>query len=133
MTTIAMARLDRQYKYNGQEAERIFRYTMTGEITKADNLAHNLGTDCLNYQVKSARATVCKGRDIEAYLAEDKATEFAYVSADLTKAYIMSKTEYITFVKAFGTVTRESAKNGGHEKTRLKAEGREMREWLARA
>ena len=133
MTTITLATLEREYKNNGQEAERIFRYTMTGEIAKADNLAHNLGTDCLHYQVKSARATVCKGTDIEAYLAEDKATEFAYVSADFSVAYIMSKAEYIAFVKAFGTVTRESAKNGGHEKTRLKAEGREMREWLARA
>ena len=132
MTVINLATLDREYKNNGQEAERIFRYTMTGEIAKADNLRHNLGTDCLNYQVKSARATVCRGRDIEAYLAEDKATEFAYVSADLTKAYIMSKAEYIAFVKAFGTVTKESAKNGGHEKTRLKTESAEMREWLAR-
>lgn len=133
MKAIALKEMETFYKNIGQEAERRFRYTMTGEIAKADNLAHNLGADCLHYQVKSARATVCKGRDIEAYLAEDRATEFAYVSADLTTAYIMSKAEYITFVKTFGTVTRESAKNGGHEKTRLKAEGREMREWLARA
>ena len=133
MTTITLAKLDRQYANNGQEAERVFRFTLTGEIAKADNLAHNLGTDCLNYQVKSARATVCRGTDIEAYVATEVATEFAYVSADFTTAYIMSKAEYIDFVKQFGTVTTESAKNGGHRKIRLKAEGREMREWLARA
>lgn len=133
MKKITLANLDRQYTNNGQEAERRFRYTMTGEIAKADNLPHNLGTDCLNYQVKSARATVCRGRDLQAYLATDKATEFAYVSADLSTAYIMSKEEYTEFVNKFGTVTRESAKNGGHEKIRLKAEGAEMREWLARA
>lgn len=133
MTVINLATLDRQYKNNGQEAERIFRYTMTGEIAKADNLPHNLGADCLHYQVKSARATVCRGRDLLAYLAEDKATEFAYVSADFSKAYIMSRNEYVEFATKFGTLTRESAKNGGHEKIRFKAEGAEMREWLARA
>ena len=133
MKTITLARLDREYKNNGQEAERIFRYTMTGEIAKADNLAHNLGTDCLSYQVKSARATVCRGRDLLAYLAEDKATEFAYVLADFSKAYIMSKEEYTEFVSLFGTVTRESTKNGGHEKIRLGHETDKMREWLARA
>ena len=106
---------------------------MTGEIAKADNLAHNLGTDCLHYQVKSARTTICRGRDLLAYLAEDKATEFAYVCADFSKAYIMSKDEYVEFATKFGTVTCESSKNGGYEKIRLKAEGAEMREWLARA
>ena len=133
MTTIILATLDRQYKNNGQEAERIFRYTMTGEIAKADNLAHNLGADCLHYQVKSARATVCRGRDLATYLAEDKATEFAYVLADFSKAVIMSKEEYTEFVSLFGTVTRESAKNGGYEKIRLGHETEKMREWLARA
>ena len=133
MKAINLPTIEREYKNNGQEAERIFRFAMTGEIAKADNLAHNLATDCLNYQVKSARATVCRGTDIEAYVATEVATEFAYVSADFTTAYIMSKAEYIEFVKQFGTVTTESAKNGGHRKIRLKAEGREMREWLARA
>ena len=133
MTKITLKEMETLYKNIGQEAERRFRFTMTGEIAKADNLAHNLGADCLHYQVKSARATVCRGTDIVAYLTTDKATEFAYVSADLKTAYIMSKTEYIEFVIKFGTVTRESAKNGGHEKTRLIAEGREMRECLARA
>lgn len=133
MKTITLAKLDRQYANNGQEAERIFRYTLTGEIAKADNLPHNLGADCLNYQVKSARATVCRGTDLEAYLATDKATEFAYVNADFTTAYIMNKAEYTEFVRQFGTVTTESAKNGGHRKIRLKTEGKEMREWLARA
>ena len=121
------------YKNVGQEAERRVRYALTGEIAKADNLAHNLGTDCLHYQIKGARASVCRGRDIEAYLAEDKATEFIYVTADLKSGYIMSKSEYIEFIKTFGTLTRESTKNGGHEKIRLKHESNEVREWLERA
>lgn len=133
MKTISLPTIAREYKNNGQEAERVFRFAMTGELAKADNIRHNLGTDCLTYQVKSARATVCRGTDLEVYLAEDKATEFAYVNEDFSKAYIMSKAEYIEFATKFGTVTTESAKNGGHRKIRLKAEGREMREWLARA
>lgn len=133
MTTIALATTERLYKNNGQEAERVFRFTMTGELAKADNLPHDLGADCLGYQVKSARATVCRGTDILAYLATDKATAYAYVSADFTTAYLMTKAEYIAFVNEFGTITTESAKNGGHTKIRLKAEGKEMREWLARA
>ena len=133
MTTITLATLERQYKNNGQEAERIFRYTITGKIEKADNVKHNEGTDCGEYQVKSARATICRGKDIRAYVDTEVATKFAYVSADFTRAYIMDKEEYIEFATKFGTVTCESAKNGGHEKIRLKTEGAEMREWLARA
>ena len=112
---------ERQYKNNGQHMEQWTRYTLTGEIAKADNLEHNAGTDCMTYQIKSARATVCKGTDIRAYLATDKATEYIYATATGT-AYIMTRTEYIEFVEVFGTVTRESTSNGGAVKTRLKSE-----------
>ena len=133
MTTITLATLERQYKNNGQEAERIFRYTITGKIEKADNVAHDKGTDCGEYQVKSARATICRGTDIRAYVDTEVATKFAYVSADFTTAYLMNKEEYIEFATKFGTKTVESAKNGGHEKIRLKRENTEMKDWLARA
>lgn len=133
MTIIKLATLERHYANNGQEAERIFRYTLTGEITTADNIAHDKGTDCLEYQIKSARATVCKGTNIEAYVATEQATKFAYVVKDFSMAYIMTAMQYIAFVKAFGTITRESQKNGGAEKIKLKSESKAMREWLARA
>ena len=118
------------YRYHGQNAEQSIRFALTGVITKADNLAHNLGTDCLNYQIKSARATVCKGLDLLAYLAEDVATEFIYGTKSGI-AYIMSREEYIEFVRLFGTVTRESRKNGGEEKIRLKHESAELLAYLA--
>jgi hypothetical protein len=73
---------------------------------------------------------VCKGRDLVAYLAEDKATAYIYATADGI-AYEMNRTEYIAFVEIFGTVTRESAKNGGAEKIRLKAEGKALLAYLA--
>jgi hypothetical protein len=103
---------------------------MTGEITKADNLAHDKGADCIGYQIKSARATVCKGTDLRAYLETDMATAYAYVTLEGT-AYIMTKTEYIAFVEVFGTVTRESTKNGGAEKIRLKHETSALLTYLA--
>ena len=120
----------RMYANNGQHAEQVARFTLTGEICKADNLRHDLGADCLNYQIKSARATVCKGSDLKAYLDHDAATAYIYVTADFSIGYIMNRAEYEQFVNEFGTVTRESHKNGGAEKIRLGHETNKMREWL---
>ena len=121
---------ERQYKNNGQHMEQWTRFTLTGETAKADNLAHDLGADCLGYQIKSARATVCKGTDIRAYLATDMATEYIYATAEGI-AYVMNRTEYIEFVEVFGTITRESEKNGGAEKIRLKSESLALLTYLA--
>lgn len=120
------------YRNHGQDAEQSVRFTLTGEICKADNLRHDLGADCLNFQIKSARATVCKGTDLEAYLDRDASTAYIYATENGI-AYIMSREEYTAFVKAFGTVTRESKQNGGAEKIRLGHETNKMREWLERA
>lgn len=119
----------RCYKNNGQHAEQLFRYYLTGKTVKADNLPADKGCDFGCYSIKSARASICKGRDIEKHLENDKATEFVYITLSEI-AYIMSRQEYIEFVKTFGTVTRESDKNGGAEKIRLKHESKEMLEWL---
>ena len=120
----------RQYKNNGQHMEQWTRFTLTGESAKADNLAHDKGADCLGYQIKSARATVCKGTDIRAYLATDMATAYIYATADGI-AYVMSRVEYIAFVEKFGTVTKESTANGGAEKIRLKSESSALLAYLA--
>ena len=74
MTTFKFNYLN-NYTNHGQNAEQSIRFALTGTIERADNLAHNLGTDCLTYQIKSARASVCKGTNIEEYLADDKASE----------------------------------------------------------
>lgn len=117
------------YTNGGQASQQWFAYTVTGERQKADNVPHDKGADVLHYQVKSARATVCKGTDIKAYLATDKATEYAYVAKNGI-AYIMSRTEYIEFIEAFGTVTRESNRNGGATKIRLKSESTALLTYL---
>lgn len=130
MTNIELIQIS-TYKNNGQRAEQNFRYTVTGLIEKADNIAHTVSGDCNGTQIKSARATICKGLDLIAYLATDAAENFAYVTADCKTAYIMTKAEYIAFCTAFATVTRDSEKNGGGLKMRLKSESAAMRAWLS--
>ena len=117
------------YKNNGQGLEQEYRYYKSGKVAKADNVPHDKGMDFENFSIKSARATVCKGKDLLGYLATDKATEFIYLTKSKI-AYIMSKAEYIEFVNTFGTITRESSKNGGAEKIRLGHETEKMLEWL---
>lgn len=124
--------MPRQYPNAGQHAEQLFIYTATGEIRKASNLPFTKGGDFEDIQIKSARATVCKGLDLDSHLQKDKAQRYAYVRADFKVAYIMSPTEWREFVSQFGTITRESSKNGGAEKIRLKQETEQMREWLER-
>jgi hypothetical protein len=117
------------YRNHGQNAEQSIRFTLTGEISKADNLRYDLGSDCLNYQIKSARATVCKGDDLDAYLDKDASTAYIYGTED-GKAYIMNRQEYTEFVQEFGMLTRDSTKNGGAVKIRLKHETDTLRKWL---
>lgn len=118
----------RTYKNNGQHLEQWFRHTLTGKIEKADNIAHDKGTDFLNYSIKSARATVCKGTDLNAYLDTDKATEFVYITKSGI-AYVMTRVIYTEFVKAFSYVTQGSAKDKG-TKLRLKDESKALLQWL---
>ena len=62
MTTFKFNYLN-NYHNHGQNAEQSVRFTLTGEA-KADNVRYDLGADCLNYQIKSARATICKGDNL---------------------------------------------------------------------
>ena len=123
------ANFEREYKNNGQHLEQWFRYTLTGERVKADNIAHDKGTDFGNYSIKSAKATVCNGTDLNAYLDTDKATEFVFITANGT-AYIMNRNEYTAFVQVFGYVDRDSKSKT--EKIRLHGESQKMLRWLAR-
>jgi hypothetical protein len=128
MTTFTFRYLG-NYKNHGQDAEQSVRFTLTGEILKADNLRHDLGADCLNYQIKSARATVCKGADLETYLNLDASTAYIYADNNGT-AWVMSREEYSLFCKEFVTATNESPANGGGAKLRLKSESSKMMAWL---
>ena len=127
MKKITLTQINRTYKNNGQHAEQVLRYTLTNTVCKADNRE---GTDLWDIQIKSSRATVCKGTDTDTYITNDIANRYAYVTADFTTAYLMDKNEYKKFVELFGTVTTESKKNGGATKTRLKEENSKMVAWL---
>ena len=133
MTAITMNITDnfnRTYANNGQHLEQCARYFFTGEIAKADNKPHADGGDLDDIQIKTARATICKGLDIEKYLETDGAKRYAYITKQMTM-YIMNRAEYIEFCTTFGTATKESAKNGGADKIRLKSESKNLLAWLA--
>ena len=131
MKTITLKTVARIYSNNGQHAEQVARYTLTGEICKADNKPFTAGADCLDIQIKSARATICRGLDIVSHLEQDKAQRYGYVVKDFSVMYIMDKAEYLEFCNLFATVTRESTRNGGAVKLRLKDESKAMLKWLA--
>ena len=95
-----------------------------------DHFERTVAGDVDGIQVKSTRATICQGLDLDAYLDQDAASAWAYVTKDMTCAYVMSRSEWTAFAEAFGTVTYDSAKNGGGVKIRLKHESRAMLEWL---
>ena len=129
MKTLVITQLERHYQIDGQHLEQCVRYTLTGQITKADNIPATQQADCLDYQIKSARATICKGLNIEQHLQQDKAHKYLYVTKNYI-GYVMDKSEYLEFCKTFGTITRDSQKNGGQQKLRLKSEGKKMLQWL---
>jgi len=130
MNVITLKQIDRFYKINGQHAEQAVRYTLTGSVGKADNTPYNKGADVLDIQVKSSHASICKGSDLAEHMSKDKAERYAYVEKTFSKAYIMSPSEYAEFVREFGYIDRESKKNGGATKIRLKSESTKMIEWL---
>lgn len=129
MTATQYLNIKSEYKNNGQRLEQIARFNLTGEIAKADNKKFTECGDCNGFQIKSARATICKGTDLAAHIENDAAIGYIYITAELV-AYTMSKAEYLEFATQFATLTRESAKNGGAEKLRFKSESKTLLEWL---
>lgn len=79
--------IPRTYSNNGQHAEQIARYTLTGKIEKADNKPFTVGGDVDDIQIKSARATICKGTDLDAHIAKDGAKRYGYVVSDFSLIY----------------------------------------------
>ena len=123
---------ERRYANNGQHAEQVARFTLTCEIVKPDNKPFTVGADVLDIQVKSARATVCKGLDIRAHVAIDAAKCYGYVTADFSKMYVMSPDEWIEFVERFATATVDSSK-AHNDILKLPRENKDVRRWLERA
>lgn len=131
----------REYANNGQHAQQVVAYTLLNEHQKADNKPFYAGGDVGTMQVKSARASICKGTDVRAHVAADSATCYGYVTKDFSTLYVMTPEEYVIFVDKYAYVARDSSKarsasgggsNGGGIKLTLKtcAENAEMYRWF---
>ena len=142
MTTYTAERIDRKNAGDAREWA-VCRHYMV-ERTAHDSLAYDKGSDLdaggKHISIKSSAFTLmsgnlCKGRDTfdgiwNLYAERVHSDTFAYVTLDFT-VYEMNLDEFKRFVYAFGYVERESAKNGGAMKIRLRKESGKMLRWLA--
>lgn len=141
MTTIYCEQIERTYANSGMHAEQTLTYTLTHELRPHDHVPFDEGSDIPEYHmsVKSSKASLMSGNRCESqtkegiiaeFIAKSASICFAYVIADFSKAYVMNGDEFTDFLMAFSGLTRESSKNGGKAKVRLKAESKAMLEWL---
>ena len=141
MTTITLTTIERTYKNNGQHAEQTLAYALTGEVRAHDNIPFDKGSDIPEYHmsVKSSKASLMSGNRCESqtkegiiaeFIAKSASTCFAYVVADFSVAYVMDGNEFAEFCTEFGSLTRESTKNGGKAKVQLRAESAKTLAWF---
>lgn len=115
------------------------------ERTAHDNIAYDKGSDLVtadgkHISIKTSGFTLmsgslCEGRDTfdgiwELYESRVRSDTFAYITADFM-VYEMTISEFKRFVYEFGRMERESEKNGGAMKIRLRKESGKMLKWLA--
>lgn len=141
MRTIHLVNIPRTYSNNGQHAQQVLDFYLTGQLRKHDHVKWNEGSDIPEYlmSVKSSKATLISGSQcestlyteiIEEYFLKVASVQFAYVTADFQTAYIMNAVEFREFVTQFTYLTRESSKNGGAVKVRFRQESSKMLYWL---
>ena len=117
----------------GAQGEIIAVYTTEGYIRKPDpNTPHFIAGDYTSkeygqVQVKSYRAPVCKGWDIDSYIAIDKADFFCYVTKKQDWLVFFNRSEWIEFVKLFG---KKEYDTDGEPRIRLVAESAMMLMYL---
>lgn len=80
--------------------------------------------------------TMCEGEESfegiwNVYKRNTHSNEWHYVTESYV-VYAMNLGEFESFIRAFGRTERESEKNGGQMKIRLRKESKKMLEWLAR-
>lgn len=111
--------------------------------TAHDSVAYNVGSDIeideMNISVKSSGATLMSGKLSEGcktfegiwrrYRKNVHSNTFVYVTNEFT-AYFMNINEFSKFIHSFAYLDRESQKNGGQKKIKIRGESRKMVKWL---
>lgn len=113
----------------------------TAHDAQAYDKASDVEANGHGYSVKASGATLMSGNlcngleDFEAiwnlFADNTHSDRFVYVAINW-KAYEMSLAEFGEFVHQFGRCERESSKNGGAMKIRLRKESSKMVTWLDR-
>lgn len=140
MYTITCADINRTYSNFGTHAEQALAYTLTGEIRKHDRVPYDKDSDIPEYHmsVKSSgfslmSGNLCESEDFEEiinqYMTRVASKCVAYVSQAMV-AYVMNMVEFNEFLHKFCGLERESSKNGGHAKVKMRKESQKVIRWL---
>ena len=142
MTTYTINPIDHKNAGIAREWALCAYYKVTR--TAHDSLAYDKGSDLdvneKHISIKASAFTLmagglCEGRDTfdgiwNLYAERVHSNCFAYITADFT-VYEMNLDEFKEFVYKFAHTERESEKNGGALKIRLRKESGKMLKWLA--
>ena len=119
---------------------RHYHISRTAHDHAAYDVASDIEADGKHISVKASAFTLMSGSLCEGiedfdgiwtlYESRVHSDTFAYITADFT-VYEMDIAEFKRFVYAFGRTERESEKNGGAMKIRLRKESAKMLAWLA--
>ena len=112
---------------NGQQTEREIRYMKTGEWQSADN--NKGGADCTRWQIKTFRATLCQGENLEQMFVE-YADADGFIFGDRAGGvfYEMTKDEFYDFAKRFAKVDIDTTT--GAKKIRLNQQCKAQSKYL---
>lgn len=130
----------RTQENEGINKEQSLNFFHNGKVDRHDNLKWNEGSDLpeQHMSVKSARFSLCAGGQLKGatisemlndYFARVASTTFAYVTCDYI-VYEMNAQEFRAFLERFGSLERESSRNGGKVKIKAKSESKAMLEWF---
>jgi hypothetical protein len=140
MTGTPVVEIKRQYANFGNHAEQCLAYMLTGEVRSHDHIRYDKGSDIPEYHmsVKSAKFTLmsgnlCESQDfdgiVEEFFQKTASKQFAYVTQDMV-AYIMTAEIFREFVVRFCGLERESSRNGGRYKVKMRMESKKVIEFL---
>lgn len=138
MTVYNALTIERTYKNNGQHAQQVVDFTLTGHIRRADNHKWTEDSDIpeLNMSVKSARFTLAyrlegetKEEKINYYFENVKSTAWAYMDTE-GHIYVMNRNEFYAFLMFCTALYRSSSSNGGIVTLKQNHETAKIREWL---